>query len=309
MEDYIKGSFYGAAIGDALGGPVEDLSRDQIRQKFGTIKDMVGGGKLNLKPGEFTDDTHMLLQVAEGILSNPTSPIDEIGKRFLIWYRARPDAVGYTTALSLDNYLRKGDWKEAAKITARTINKLDSNGGLMRTLPVTFGYFSDQTLMAYWSREIASMTHYSEEGIACCIFYNYMIYLAGKSLRNKREMITNAFQYTDEHCKKLGVTPSKFFWFIMKSVQLEEELVPGNALDTLGAALQCFLLEDSFENTLVCVVNRGGDTDTSGTVAGGLAGAYYGYNSIPNRWINQLADRKRLDDATKGFLKLIMDNS
>lgn len=306
MEEYIKGALYGAAIGDALGGPVEYMSKDEIKEKYGILRDMVGGGRLNLKPGEFTDDTHMLLHVAEGILANPMFPVEEVGRRFLAWYRARPHYVGRTTALSFKNYLRLGNWKEAARATARTINKMDSNGGLMRTLPVTFGYQKDLGLMAYWSKEIASMTHYSEEGAACCIFYNYLVFLAGTSKMSKRKMITAALEFTDEQCKRLDLNPSNFFWFIIKYIQPgAEELLPkGDALHTLGTAVQCFLHENSFEDTLVCAVNRGEDTDTAGTVTGGLAGAYYGYRSIPDRWIRQLRDKERLDEVAEGFLKL-----
>lgn len=306
MENYIKGAFYGAAIGDALGGPIEYISREEIKKRFGVLREMVGGGKHNLEPGEFTDDTHMLLHVAEGILSNPMYPMEEIGRRFLSWYRAWPDYVGHTTALAFENYLQVGNWKEAARATASTVNKMDSNGGLMRTLAVTFGYRKDLDLMAYWSKEIASMTHYSDEGAACCIFYNYLVFLAGEAAITKREMITRSLQFTDEQCKRFDLHPSNFFWFMVKCVQPgAEELLPkGNALHTLGTAVQCFLQENSFEDVLVCAVNRGEDADTAGTVAGGLAGAYYGYSSIPGRWVEQLKNKERLDEVTRGFLKL-----
>jgi len=303
MKEHIKGALYGAAIGDALGCPVEYMNKEEIKSKYGTLRDMVGGGRHNLEPGEFTDDTHMLLHVAEGILANPMFPVDEIGRRFLAWYREQPGYVGHTTALAFKNYLQVGDWKTAARATATAINKMDSNGGLMRTLAVTFGYHKDLNLMAYWSKEIASMTHYSEEGAACCIFYNHLVYLAAQRSMPKREMVTKSLQFTDEQCKKYDIHPSDFFWFIVKSVQPgAEELLPkGNALYTLGTAVQCFLKEDSFEDVLVCAINRGEDADTAGTVTGGLAGAYYGFSCIPGRWVSQLKDKDRLDKIAHGL--------
>lgn len=304
MENCVRGALYGAAIGDALGGPVEYISREEVRKKYGVLREMVGGGRHNLEPGEFTDDTHMLLLVAEGILSNSMYPLEEIGRRFLAWYRARPDYVGRTTARSFENYLQVGDWKEAARATAAAVNKMNSNGALMRTLAVTFAYQKDTDLMAYWSKEIASMTHYSDEGAACCIFYNYLVFLAASTSLPKREMITKSLQFTDQQCKRFDLQPSSFFWFIVKYVQFgAEELPPkGNALHTLGAAVQCFLQEDSFEDTLVCAINRGEDTDTVGTVAGGLAGCYYGYNSIPGRWVDELKDKDKIEGVVAGLL-------
>lgn len=39
-------------------------------------------------------------------------------------------------------------------------------------------------------------------------------------------------------------------------------------------------------------VNLGGDTDTTGAVTGGLAGIYYGYESIPKDWVEQIARKE-----------------
>ncbi|MCF8012443.1 MAG: ADP-ribosylglycohydrolase family protein [Clostridiales bacterium] len=304
MEEFIRGAFYGAAIGDALGGPVEYMNKEEIEEKYGVLKNMVGGGKMNLQPGEFSDDTHLLLQVAKGIQYNSQSPVEEIGRRFLKWYRSRPECVGKTTRKAFDNYLNIGNWNEAARITSRSINKVDSNGGLMRTLAITFGYMNKTALMAYWSKEIANMTHHSEEGAACCIFYNYLVLLAGTLKLTRREMITMAVEYTDKQCKRLNLYPSNFFWYLIASIQPgAEEIYPrGNVLDTLVTSVQCFLCEDSFESTLTCAVNRGEDTDTAGTVTGGLAGAYYGYSDIPQQWIDELKDKEILEDVIDGFL-------
>ena len=66
--DRIRGALYGVAVGDALGGPLEFMSDRQICDAYGRVTDMIGGGWLNLKPGEVTDDTQMTLCVARGIL-------------------------------------------------------------------------------------------------------------------------------------------------------------------------------------------------------------------------------------------------
>ncbi|WP_165859248.1 ADP-ribosylglycohydrolase family protein [Desulfofundulus salinus] len=308
MKNTIKGAFYGATVGDALGGPVELMSAGEIREKYGVLKDMVGGGWLNLEPGEYTDDTQMTLTVARGILANPVSPIEEIGRRFIRWYQSRPKDIGNTTLMSFRNFLRTGNWQEASRLTAQALNKLDSNGGLMRTLPVSFGYWHNLPAMAKWSVEIAYMTHYSQEGAACCLFYNLLIYLLGSQRHlNRREAVTRALHLTDQYCKQVGIQPSKFFWYIIRHIQKgAPEVVPrGSALDTLAAALQCFLNTESFEDALITVVNRGDDTDTAGTVTGGLAGTYYGFEAIPQRWLKELKNTEPLDEVIEGFYQLI----
>lgn len=66
----------------------------------------------------------------------------------------------------------------------------------------------------------------------------------------------------------------------------------GYVVDTLEAALWCLLNTDSYESCVLKAVNLGEDTDTVAAVAGGLAGIYYGYEAIPQKWTNQIA---RLD--------------
>src|SRR2546423_887669 len=83
------GAILGLACGDALGAPAEFKSQALVKQRFGLLRDMVGGGPW--KPGEWTDDTGMMLCMTEGILFNPADPVREVGKRFLEWQRTAKD--------------------------------------------------------------------------------------------------------------------------------------------------------------------------------------------------------------------------
>lgn len=304
MENVIRGAFFGAAVGDALGGPAELMSAEQIKEKYGVLKEMTGGGWLELAPGECTDDTHMILDVARGILANHAYPIEEIGHNFLRWYQSKPRDIGKTTETTFKNYMKTGNWKQAAQMTAQTINKQDSNGGLMRTLPITFGYWNNPQNMAKWSANIAQMTHASPEGSTCCIFYNTLVRLAASGNGPKRTMVSEALNMTDSHCKMMDINPSKFFWFMIRNVQTDASPVApgGTALETLGAAVQSFLRTDTYEDALVEVVNRGQDTDTAGSITGGLAGAYYGYDAIPKRWLQDLKNKEAIDSVAQGFI-------
>ncbi|MFZ5634315.1 MAG: ADP-ribosylglycohydrolase family protein [Bacillota bacterium] len=302
MENLIRGAFFGAAVGDALGGPVEMLTAAEIRDKYGMLREMVGGGWLNLEPGEWTDDTSMILDVARGILANPAYPLEEIGHNFIRWYRSGPKDIGKTTKESLNNYMKTGNWKEASRMTALTLNKMDSNGGLMRTLPVTLGYWNDMQKIAKWSAEICMMTHYSHDGATCCIFYNILARLAAGG-GSRRQMVSRTLDLTDSFCREMNIVPSKFFWHIIRFIQDGSPAATprGNALDTLAASVQAFLWTDSFEDALLDVVNRGEDTDTAGCITGGLAGIYYGYGNIPGRWLAALKKPEEIEQVAGEF--------
>ena len=85
MKNRIRGTLFGVAVGDALGAPAEFLNADEIKNTYGTLRDMVGGGWLDVRPGEVTDDTQMTLAVAHGITEKPDNPIPAIGRRFIEW--------------------------------------------------------------------------------------------------------------------------------------------------------------------------------------------------------------------------------
>ena len=146
--DRIKGALYGVAVGDALGGPLEFMSREAVHRAYPDgLRDMVGGGWLNLKPGETTDDTAMALCVAEGIAAAETAAKDgsasddelthQIGERFIGWLRSDPPDVGATcrsAILRADRNLSKGlkpaqAWLRAAEALGPN---QEGNGALMR---------------------------------------------------------------------------------------------------------------------------------------------------------------------------------
>ena len=93
IRDSIRGAMFGVAVGDALGAPLEFMSAKSIQQQHGTVRDMIGGGWLNVLPGEVTDDTQMTLAVAHGIVDSPRDPIEAIGRYFVKWYNSSPKDV------------------------------------------------------------------------------------------------------------------------------------------------------------------------------------------------------------------------
>jgi len=72
----------------------------------------------------------------------------------------------------------------------------------------------------------------------------------------------------------------------------------GWIVETMQAVLQSLMATDSYENCVIDVVNRGGDADTTGAIAGMLAGALYGPEALPGRWLRAL-DRGTRDACTR----------
>ena len=83
-------------------------------------------------------------------------------------------------------------------------------------------------------------------------------------------------------------------WNLSKFLKLKEDNIKssGYVVDTLEAAIWCFLNTDNYKDCVLKAVNLGEDTDTVGAVAGGLAGVYYGMEEIPKEWIYLLPEKE-----------------
>ena len=140
----IKGALYGAAVGDALGAPLEFMPQEQIKAQFGTVRDMIGGGWLKTAPGEGTDETALMLATAYGIMKQPENPFGEIGKNFINWAISRPKDISDTALRSIDKTMSKGHgkyiipkarWHEsAAQVDVFSNRGSVDNGAILNTL-------------------------------------------------------------------------------------------------------------------------------------------------------------------------------
>jgi len=165
MDRYerILGGLFGVACGDALGGTLEFMSKDEIKRKYGYLKDIIGGGCWDLKPGEVTDDTMMTIAVAEGILDNPENPIDDIGKHFIEWYDSKPRDIGNIIRIALGQYKRSNDWMKTAYYAHQvTGGKSAGNGSLMRCLPVALYYYDVEKMLEITASQ-SVLTHYDQK--------------------------------------------------------------------------------------------------------------------------------------------------
>lgn len=291
--DRIKGALYGVAVGDALGGPLEFLPRTTVRRRYPEgLREMIGGGWLHLRPGETTDDTAMTLCVADGILEAESRTAlrhasdDElasaIGGRFIFWLKGNPPDVGNTCreAIVRAEYgLSRG--LAPARAWFRAADALgpnqEGNGALMRCAYA--GLWNKDPKSANLTARLQShLTHSGEQSETCCGWY-----------------ATVLWWYT------LGLMDPDLSDCPAAPEAVSGDWSPsGYVMDTLHAVILA-MQEASFETVLVKAVNFGGDADTVGAIAGGLAGAKYGFSAIPERWVFALSPtlRDKLDELAR----------
>lgn len=305
LANKIGGALFGVAVGDALGAPLEFMSADEIKRKHGTVTEMIGGGWLNVKPGEVTDDTQMTIAAALAIAMHPDEPEPYAGKHFAEWAMGGPKDIGGTCRSSISNALQmmtarpelagcKGLapyelWEEASKMTAmQNGNRSAGNGALMRTVYPGL-YYADQGRAVEVADRIGRLTHWDDLSAEACILYTKMLNSLIKNhvKENRMERLS---------CGRIQIEE------ILAGTRYEKQEKPkklnpsGFVVDSFKCALYCIRSTKTFENAIVKAANMGGDADTIAAITGGLAGALYGYDAIPLKW------RGLIDHETKGTL-------
>ncbi len=292
LSSRIVGAFLGLTVGDALGAPLEFLPPNVAQSRFGRLTEMVGNG--TWAPGEWTDDTAMTLGVARGILAGASGEdeIERTGEGFLRWAPSAKD-IGSTISATFRNVRSCDDWFYASKNTPQAKSgSAAGNGSLMRILPVALA-FADQSEMLRHCALHSAMTHFDPQAEVCCALYCLWVarLLNGEpKLEAWRAALAEArnVKRFDERTPGPSPLPGEF-WPRLEHIenlsfeQLQPSGYVGYCVECLEAAVWCVLNFDSFEETLVSIVNLAGEADTMGAVAGGAAGALYGLEAIPPR--------------------------
>lgn len=280
IRDRARAAFIGMAIGDALGATVEFMTASEIAAKYGTFRDIVGGGWLCLKPGQVTDDTEMALCIARAIVKNQGWSLEAVADNFAAWLKSRPIDCGDTCRKGIRAYMLKGQLESPP-------NEWDAgNGAAMRILPVALFSFPDGELLKKYILEQAHITHNNPVSDAACLCLGQLLHLAicGASKNRLRRHVDGL------------VTRFPTFTFVPY-----RGLATGYVVDTMQTVFHWFFLGRSFEECLVGTVNQGADADTTGAICGMLAGAYFGMEAIPKRWI------RKVDAAVVAEIEIMAD--
>ena len=296
----VAGGLVGLAIGDALGVPVEFRSRDILRQD--PVVGMRGYETHGQPPGTWSDDSSLAFCTAESLVGD-FDP-EDMGKRFVRWYAeaywtARGEVFDIEgTPLKAIQKLSRGTKAESAGPTSEWDN---GNGSLMRILPVALRFAADPLDVLLQKAHIASrVTHGHPRAQMACGIYVAVVrsLLAGESPHQSyQDAIGDVSEYygaRDPFRHEVG-----HFRRVLSGIvpRLTEDDVQsdGYVVHTLEASLWCPLCSPTFAQAVPKAVNLGGDSDTTGAVTGGLAGALHGSDSIPAEWKARLS---RLDDIS-----------
>jgi len=267
VHDRARAAFLGVALGDALGATVEFMLPGEIRAAHGVHRELIGGGWLRLKPGAITDDTEMSVCLAQAIVAAGGLEVKAAADRFATWLRSGPADVGNTVRRGLRRYIIEGT------LEGPPSNGDAGNGAAMRMVPVALATLADRAGLERDALRQARITHHHPLSDAAAIHVGELVHLA--CLGRSKAQLLRASQALVARVPTFAFEPYR-------------GMATGYVVDTLQTVLHHFHATESFEDCLVAVVNQGGDADTTGAIAGAIAGAFYGPDALPRRWLKRL---------------------
>jgi len=268
VMDKALGAYLGFACGDALGATVEFMTLKQIQKRYGVHQHIIGGGWLGLEAGQVTDDTQMSLALGQAIIDHQGWNIQAVADNFVAWLESDPPDIGNTCRRGITRY------RDSGELFGLPRDDDAGNGACMRNLPVVLATLNRPDYFSAWSLQQSHITHNNPLSNAATLTLGRIV---NQLINNSQDM--DACQREAEN-------------LISQYGEFAYSPYPGKAsgyiVDTVQTVLHYFFSTDSFESCLVATVNQGGDADTTGALAGMLAGGKYGAQQIPERWLKQL---------------------
>lgn len=309
--DQIKAVMLGHAVADALGVPVEFCSRDELKKQ--PVTDMVGYGTYPVPAGSWSDDTSMSLAALD-CLACGKFDANEIMINFARWLESgayTPTGecfdVGGTCQRAIQNFIGMTYTPEEqivipvgfdATVCGIDGERNNGNGALMRIHPFALMTYFDKSQPMDFEPIIdraCTLTHaHARSKLACEIYTLILHHLLAFSNKDAVLLaldIANCRYYQHPEYRHFERLLGEGF----ENLAEDQIKSSGYVVDTLEAAVWCLLTTDNYRECVLKAVNLGEDTDTVAAVAGGLAGAMYGYDSIPLEWKNILIKREYIE--------------
>ena len=320
IPDRFQGCLLGGAVGDALGAPIEFMSLETIRARFGPagIRDFAPAYG---RRGAITDDTQMTLFTAEAMIrswmrdqtSGLSSPEDITARAYARWLITQGEkppnepcdfansarwlfkekalhsrrAPGNTCLSSL----RVLDYADAA---ARNSSK--GCGAVMRMAPVglagwRFGW--DSAYVLALGANLGRLTHGHPTGYLSAGAFAALVFelLKGSSLEDATGTVVELLGSHEGHQETVMAIDQARNAAAGNGDRMTVPLTLGEEWigeEALAIGLYCALVAPDLEEGVILAANIGGDSDSTGAIAGNLLGAVHGAAAVPARWIEQL---------------------
>ena len=251
------------------------------------------------------DDLAQAMELA-GTLLAEGDVVREFARRLVRWRRKNGRGMGRTTRRVIDLLEAGTSPYEAARVCYER-NPIAPNGGLMRCAPVAAAHQHAPRRLIHDSAALCAVTHYAPTCQWSCVILNAVIARLLQGIDPDVPAVLAAAAADgapDLHAAAaVDGIPTDVFASLADGqppgadaswLRRDQHLI-GHTLLTLQVGLWAAITPLNFEDALVQVVRGGGDTDTNAAVAGAVLGARYGATAIPERWLDCIPERERIE--------------
>lgn len=309
LSDGIKGLI----LADALGVPVEFQTREQLKKN--PVINMREYGTYLQPKGTWSDDTSLTLCLLYSLQKGYN--LKDIAKNFVAWkYESAftPHGevfdIGTTTSNAIDELatiLQAKNYKELELLKYQTDENTNGNGSLMRILPLYYEVKKGGIEQEFEKiRDVSALTHGHIRSAISCLLYLILVdeiikendkQTAYKNTQNRMKVFFKKREISEYEQEKFNRLVKNDISFLAEN-QIKSS---GYVIDSLEASIWCFLTTNSYKTAVLKAVNLGEDTDTVGAITGGLAGVFYGEESLPKDWWSVVVDNKGVERMLKKF--------
>ena len=311
LSDRARGVMLGLAVGNLLGLPMEGDSYRSIERRYPE-------GILDIDPLEahrpMDDDLAQAVELGEALVEGGDY-VNAFANRLVVWARENGRGMGILTSQAIRELGAGHAPPEAARILYER-NPIAPNGGVMRCAPVALARLQQPELLVSDSASTCVVTHYAVTCQWSCILVNAVIALllrgvvpdlsalmAAGSADGAPDMLVIA-ERDDISTQVLASIAEGTPLTSDASWLRQEQRHIGHTVLALQCGLWAAVTELDFETALRGIIKGGGDTDTNGAVAGAVLGARYGASAIPQRWLDCIPERDRIQSLADNLLAL-----
>ena len=303
LQDRGRGALLGLAAGNLLGLPMEGASYRDIGRRYPEGVTEIDSLEVS-RP--LDDDLAQAVDLGEALLAGGDYT-GEFAQRLVRWRRENGRGIGITTSEVIDELERGRELPEPARIIYERKNRIAPNGGVMRCAPVALARYSAPELLVSDSAVTCAVTHIAPTCQWSCIIVNAAIALLLRGVAPDLRALLAAAQADGAPNLAAAASDDGIPSAVLDSVSSgypvaagpdwlrRDQRLIGHTLLALQAGLWAAVTPHNLEDALVGIVSAGGDTDTNGAVAGAVLGARYGASAIPQRWLDCIPQRERIE--------------
>ena len=296
LQTRFTGSMIGTAIGHGIGAGFEGLHGFSEEQVYAVADQR--------KVLRYTDDTHMLIGVAESLIAKNGFDGQHMAERFIHNYNWEPFRGYGPGPPRIFAMIEAGETWDSASEQIYPEGSY-GNGAAMRIAPIGLLYYDDfQKLkeVAYQSSQITHAHILGKEGAALQAYaVGIAASLDSSSAFNREDFLKKLIDFVEEDIYKEKLGKMSTLLSDHETGKVVSELGNGiEAFTAVPAAIFSFIVHpDSFEKAVIYAISLGGDTDTIGAMAGAISGAYLGVEAIPEKWLAKLENRLYIEPLAK----------